>query len=248
MPFIIEFILEYLKYSGYQLDKYIATEYLYSDYFRNIVKKNPIYSNFSEGFYDDMFGLDPLDHSPENLKKVLNWTKDVYTNCYKNKTQVVYGLNGKKFDDMKQIKKFGEINKFKKICELCKIDKDMKILEIGFGECDFMTYIKENYGINVVGVSISEEQVKIAKSKGFEAYHMNMWDITNQIGTFDLVLQCGNMEYARCLSENENKYSDYFKIIQKVQQYKRHINSNRLVYRPNNYQIINRKLQQTTYK
>lgn len=214
LPFLIEIIIETIKYYGYQIDKYIATEYLYSDYFRNLVEKNPIYSNFTEGLYDNTFGIDTLDHSPENLKKILNWSKDVYSNSYKNKTHQVIGLNGRKFNNMNELKKIGDKNKFKTICEMCKVHKNMKILEIGFGEGDFMIYLKENYGINPVGVSISEEQVKLAKSRGFEAYHLNMWDITDKIGKFDLILQCGNLEYLRCSSESENKYTEYFKIIQ----------------------------------
>uniref|UniRef100_A0A6C0ES93 Uncharacterized protein n=1 Tax=viral metagenome TaxID=1070528 RepID=A0A6C0ES93_9ZZZZ len=47
LPLLIEFILEFMKYSGYQLDKYIATEYMYSDYFRELNKKNPIYSDLT---------------------------------------------------------------------------------------------------------------------------------------------------------------------------------------------------------
>jgi len=216
LPFLIEIIIEYVKYSGYQIDKYIATEYMYSDYFRELNKKNAIYSNLTEGIFGNIFGVDPSDHSPENLKKILNWSKDVYNNSYKNKTQEVIGLNGNKFDNMNELKKFGDKNKFKTICEICKVHKDMKILEIGFGEGDFMIYLKETYGINPVGVSISEEQVKLAKSRGFEAYHLNMWDITDKIGKFDLILQCGNIEYTRCSSESENKYTEYFKIIQKL--------------------------------
>jgi cyclopropane-fatty-acyl-phospholipid synthase len=109
-----------------------------------------------------------------------------------------------------------ETNKFKRICEICKVHKDMKILEIGFGECDFMNYIKENYGAKVIGVSISEEQVKVAKSKGYDAYHLDMWKITDKIGKFDLILQCGSLEYLRCCSESQDKYEKYFKIIQKI--------------------------------
>jgi len=215
-PFIIEIIFSSLKYHGYQLDKYIATEYAYSDYFREINKKNPIYSNFSEGLYNNVFGINTLDHSINNLKKIKKWSKDVYDNSYKNKTQQIIGLNGEHFNDAVELKKLGDRNKFKKICEICKIHKDMKILEIGFGEGDFMMYIKEHYGISPVGVSISEEQVKLVKNRGFEAYHMNMWDITNKIGQFDLILQCGNLEYSRCPYESENKYTVYFKIIQSI--------------------------------
>lgn len=216
LPFLIEIIIEFVKYSGFQIDKYIATEYMYSDYFRELNKKNPIYSNLTEGIYGDIFGVDPSDHSPENLKKIFNWSKDVYNNSYNNKTQEVIGLNGKKFDNMNELKKIGDKNKFKTICDICKVHKNMKILEIGFGEGDFMMYLKETYGISAVGVSISEEQVKIAKSRGFEAYHLNMWDITDKIGNFDLIIQCGNLEYTRCASESEDKYTEYFKIIQKI--------------------------------
>jgi ubiquinone/menaquinone biosynthesis C-methylase UbiE len=216
LPFLIEFFLESMKYFGYQLDKYIATEYLYSDYFRNLVKKNDIYSNFTEGLYDNIFGIDTLDHSPENLKIILKWGKNVYDNSYKNKTQIVKGLHGKEYKNMNQLKKIGDINKFKKICEICKVHKNMKILEIGFGECDFMIYLKDTYGIKPVGVSISYEQVQLAKSRGFEAHHLDMWDITDQIGKFDLIIQCGNLEYLRCSSESEDKYTKYFNIIQKI--------------------------------
>jgi hypothetical protein len=216
LPFLLEFVMELLKFYGYQLDKYIATEYAYSDYFRELNKTNKIYTNFSEGLYNNMFGIDLLDHSPENLKKMLTWTKDIYESSYKNKSQSFYGLNGKKYDDVNELKKIGDVNKFKTICEICKVHKDMKILEIGFGEGDFLNYLKETYGINAVGVNISEEQVKLVKSRGFEAYHLSMWDITDKLGKFDLVIQCGNLEYARCASESENKYTDYFKIIQKI--------------------------------
>ena len=216
LPFLLEIIIESIKYSGYQLDKYIATEYLYSDYFRELIKKNPIYSNFTEGIYGNMFGIELSDHTPENLKNVLSWTKDIYESSYKNKSQTVQGLNGTTYDDAYKLKKLGDNNKFKTICDICKVHKNMKILEIGFGEGDFLNYLKENYGIKAVGVSISEEQVKLVKSRGFEAYQMNMWDITNKIGTFDLVIQCGNLEYARCSFEGDNKYTEYFKIIQKI--------------------------------
>ena len=216
LPFLIEIIVEMLKYYGYQLDKYIATEYLYSDYFKKVVDKNPIYSNFSEGIYDNIFGIDTLDHTPENMKKILNWTKNVYENAYRNKTPIIEGLNGKIFENMEEIKKYGEIEKFKRICEICKVNKNMKILEIGFGHCDFMDYLKNTYGINAVGVSISEEQVAIAKSKGYNAYHLDMWDITDKIGQFDLIIQCGNLEYLRCCYESNDKYVKYFNIIQKV--------------------------------
>jgi hypothetical protein len=105
----------------------------------------------------------------------------------------------------------------KKICEICKVNKDDRILEIGFGEGDFLIYIRDNYGNSPVGVSISEEQVNLANSRGFETHKLNMWDITpEQLGKFDLILQCGNVEYTRCVGEPDDKYTDYFKLVQKL--------------------------------
>lgn len=39
----------------------------------------------------------------------------------------------------------------------------MRVLEIGFGEGDFMLYLREHYNINPIGVSISCEQVNLVK-------------------------------------------------------------------------------------
>jgi ubiquinone/menaquinone biosynthesis C-methylase UbiE len=70
---------------------------------------------------------------------------------------------------------FTETNNISLLCEyskvtrntiisgICKIKKGMKILEIGFGEGDFMNYIRKEYNIDIVGVSIAEEQVKLVK-------------------------------------------------------------------------------------
>jgi len=216
LPFLLEIVLEFFKYHGYYFDKYIATEYIYSDFFREVIKNNDIYSNLSEGLYHDYFGINTDDNSPENSIKLRNWSEEFYKNAYKNETPVIKDLNGKLHDNPYEIKRMGELNKFKRICELCKIHKDMKILEIGFGECDFMNYLKDTYGIKPVGVSISYEQVKLARSLGYEAHHLDMWKITEELGKFDLVLQCGNLEYLKCFSESNDLYVKYFKIINKI--------------------------------
>lgn len=118
---------------------------------------------------------------------------------------------------MNQFKKTTDDNKFKLICETCQIKSGMKILEIGFGEGDFINYIKKHYNIDVTGVSISDEQVKLIRSRGFVGYTMNSWDMTpDVIGTYDLILQCGNLEYILCTGESETKYIDYCNIIKKL--------------------------------
>jgi cyclopropane fatty-acyl-phospholipid synthase-like methyltransferase len=217
IPFVIEIFIGFIKYKGYHFEKYIATEYLYNDNFSDLVKRNNLFSSLSEGIYDDVFGIDTKDHSVDNVKKILKWTEDVFTKAYNTRTPKIECLNGKVYDDMHELKKIGLNNKFKTICELCGINSSMRVLEIGFGEGDFLNYLKDEYGISAVGISISEEQVKTAKKMGFEAYKMDMWDMKPDfLGKFDCIIQCGNLEYTRCISESHDKYTEYFKIVQKL--------------------------------
>ena len=217
IPILLEIVVEWVKYQGYQLDKYIATEYQYSDYWRDICKQNPLFSNFSEGLYDDIFGLDTRDHSEENVRKIEEWTKKIYDESHKNKSSSFVDASGNTHLDIHKIKKIGDENKFRTISQQCQIKPGMKILEIGFGEGDFMLYIRDTYGISPIGVSISEQQVELAKSQGFTAHHMNMWEMTPEVlGTFDLIIQCGNLEYVRCCGETSDKYGEYFSIVSKL--------------------------------
>jgi len=213
LPLILEVLIETLKLNGYHFEKYISTEYQYNDYWREICKRNPIFSNFSEGNYDKILGFSTIDNSSENYKKILDWSIKVWDNAFENKTSDIIDINNNKHESIK-LKKITENGKFKLICDICKINKNMRILEVGFGECDFLLYLREHYNISTIGVSISDEQVKLAESKGFEAYTMNSWNMTKEdLGTFDLVLHCGSFEYIKCSGELDDVYEDYSKII-----------------------------------
>ncbi len=213
IPILTEIILEVLKLNGYHIEKYISTKYQYNDYWRDINKKNNLFSNFSEANYDKILGLDTIDHSSANLEKILKWSKKTYDYSYKHHPKYLTDFNGNKHDGF-ELKKTSDNAKFKLICDICDIKPNMKILEIGFGECDFMEYIRKNYNISPIGVSISCEQVKLATNKGFKAYCMNAWDMTQEeLGTYDLILQCGNLEYLRCTGESSTVYEKYSKII-----------------------------------
>jgi len=213
IPLLLEIVIEVAKWNGFHIEKYIATEYLYSDYFHDLsIESDNIYTNYSEGNCDKIFGLDTKDHSSENLKKVLDWSKQVYNDAFEKKQE--YFVDAKGTKHYEDIKNKTDDAKFKLICDICKVKPGMKILEIGFGNGDFMIYLKKHYNIDAVGVSISEKQVELVKSKGFNAYHMDYWNMTsNVIGKYDLVLQCGNIEYAICSGENENRYTELCKII-----------------------------------
>ena len=94
IPFFIEILLETLKWCfGLHIDKYIATKYQYNDYWREIVKDNPIFSNFSEGNYNEFLGFDTTDHSEQNLKKILKWSKKIYADSLNNNIKYITGPN-----------------------------------------------------------------------------------------------------------------------------------------------------------
>ena len=215
LPIITEIIIEYLKYNGYHMEKYIATKYQYDDYWREINKNDPLFSNFSEGNYDKLLGFDTTNHSQKNIENILIWSKKVYNDSIKNKNPYLIDNNGKKHNGL-TLKKVSENKKFELICNKIGLKKNMniRVLEIGFGEGDFMMYLREKYNINPIGVSISKEQVDLVKKRGFQAYTMNCWNMTKkELGTFDLILQCGNLEYIKCTGESDEVYINYSKII-----------------------------------
>jgi len=214
IPITLEVVLEVLKYNGVYIEKYVSTIYLYNDLLRDMTKEYPLLSNYSEGNYDDILGIDMTDYSQENLKMVREWARKTYDKAYQNPSPYFTDVKGEKHDA--QIKYESDYKKFEYICKKCNIKPGMKILEIGFGECDFLKHIRKHYGISPVGVSIAKEQVEYARSLGFEAHCLDSWKITKEIGTFDLVLHCGNLEYIRCFGEPQETYRNYCQIIERV--------------------------------
>jgi cyclopropane fatty-acyl-phospholipid synthase-like methyltransferase len=213
IPIFVEIVIELLKLKGIYIDKYVATIYQFSDLFRELNINDNIYSNLSEANYDNVLGFSTTDYSQENIKKVLDWSIHIYNKSYNEKNELLTDMNGKEHEAT-ALKKLTDNGKFKYICEKCEIKPGMRILEIGFGEGDFMKYIHENYGIKPIGVNISSEQVNLIKEMGFEAFAMDGWQMTpEKIGTFDLILQCGNCEYIRCVGESSEKYYKYASVI-----------------------------------
>jgi cyclopropane fatty-acyl-phospholipid synthase-like methyltransferase len=161
-------------------------------------------------------GINTAEHSQENIKKILDWSIKTFDSSIKDKTPYFLDFKvNKHYPD--EIKKTTDNNKFKSICDICQIKPGMKILELGFGEGDFINYIKTEYNINVTGVSISDEQVKLIKSRGFNGYKLNHWDMTPEvIGTYDLIIHCGALEYIMCTGESHENYVNYCNIIKQL--------------------------------
>ena len=69
-----------------------------------------------------------------------------------------YGLNA---DNNTQ----AQYDKFEIICQKLKLKPGMKILEIGCGWGTFAEYAVKNYGVSVLGVTVSKEQLAYAKKR-----------------------------------------------------------------------------------
>lgn len=56
-----------------------------------------------------------------------------------------------------------QLAKLKLVCEKLQLQPGMKVLDIGCGWGSFAKYAAENYGVSVVGVTVSQEQAKLAQ-------------------------------------------------------------------------------------
>jgi len=82
------------------------------------------------------------------------------------------------------------------ICKKLGLQKGMKVLDIGSGWGSFAKYAAENYGVKVVGITVSEEQVKLAKKRGEGLpveYRLQDYRQLNE--QFDAIVSIGMVEH-----------------------------------------------------
>lgn len=106
--------------------------------------------------------------------------------------------------------------KFDLICKKLNLQKGQKILDIGCGWGGFAYYATKNYGVSVVGITVSKEQIKFAKKlcKSLPV-ELRLQDYRELNEKFDNVISVGMFEHVgpknyrtffkvakRCLKEN----------------------------------------------
>ncbi|GMR14775.1 MAG: cyclopropane fatty acyl phospholipid synthase [Gammaproteobacteria bacterium] len=90
-------------------------------------------------------------------------------------------------------------------CRKLGLKKGMKVLDIGSGWGSFAKYAAEKYGVEVVGITISEEQVKLAIKRGEGLpveYRLQDYRLLNE--QFDRIISIGMIEHV-----GEKNYSTY---------------------------------------
>lgn len=98
--------------------------------------------------------------------------------------------------------------KLRLICEKLALGPKMKIIDIGCGFGGFARYAAENYGVTVVGYTISKEQAKFAEEycKGVPVT-IRLEDYRKATGCFDRVISIGMMEHV-----GYKNYRTYMKV------------------------------------
>ncbi len=123
-------------------------------------------------------------------KKHYDLDNDLYTRMI-GKTMAYtcgYWKNVKTLDD-------AQIAKMDLICKKIGLKPGMKVLDIGCGWGSFMKYAAEKYGVSCVGLTISQEQIKLGQEfcKGLPI-EFKFTDYRDFSGEFDRVVSIGMFE------------------------------------------------------
>lgn len=99
-------------------------------------------------------------------------------------------------------------NKLDLICRKLQLKKGDTVLDIGCGWGGLAKYMAEHYGAEVTGITISEEQAKLAREfcKGFPVRILSM-DYRDMRETFDKVVSVGMFEHV-----GHKNYREYMEV------------------------------------
>lgn len=86
--------------------------------------------------------------------------------------------------------------KLKLVCEKTELKPGKTVLELGCGWGSFAKYAAENYGVHVVALNISKEQVQLARelTRGLPV-EIKQTDYREATGVYDAVISIGIMEH-----------------------------------------------------
>nr|WP_278992311.1 cyclopropane fatty acyl phospholipid synthase [Plesiomonas shigelloides] len=102
-----------------------------------------------------------------------------------------------------------QVAKLKMICEKLQLQPGMKVLDIGCGWGGLAAYMAKEYGVSVVGVTISKEQQQLAQKRceGFPVQIM-LQDYRDLNEEFDRIVSVGMFEHV-----GPKNYRTYFNVV-----------------------------------
>lgn len=100
-------------------------------------------------------------------------------------------------------------NKLELICRKIRLQPGMKVLDIGCGWGSFVKYAAEKYGVKAVGITVSKEQVEMAReSCAALPVEIRLQDYRDMHEEFDRVVSVGMIEHV-----GYKNYRTYMKVV-----------------------------------
>lgn len=237
---------------------WIISIYLATRYKKNILLLIPVALLFMNEFIYINFNLDAFD-GPSRTKLFYDITTNYFIKNEGKNTNLTEGMYLKDIDDNNSLMSEQEARsisqdvvvtkKYQKFFLFLNIDpseyKNLKILDIGCGNGDFIKYCK-SLGIETTGISISKEQVVYLKNQGLDVYYGSYRELQPQfIGKYDIVTFWGSLEHITqaypCSKSGEEKAERVLtKIMGHVKQYYKPESKYKLIF--NTTLHMNRKL------
>jgi cyclopropane-fatty-acyl-phospholipid synthase len=102
--------------------------------------------------------------------------------------------------------------KLELVCKKLGLRAGMRVLDLGCGWAGFAAYAAERYGVTVVGVTVSREQVAFAKERyAHLPIDIRLDDYRNATGSYDAVVSIGLMEHV-----GPKNYRAYMELVDRL--------------------------------
>lgn len=105
-----------------------------------------------------------------------------------------------------------QVAKLDLVCRKLDLAQGMRVLDIGCGWGGFAEYAAERYGVQVLGISLAQEQVRVAKERTKHLdVEIRLQDYRELTGTFDRIVSIGMFEHV-----GPKNYADFFDCCSKL--------------------------------
>ncbi len=138
-----------------------------------------------------LFNLQKLHRAPQVAQEHYDLGNDLYVAMLDKRLNYTcaYWRNARNLDEAQEAK-------LDLVCRKIELEPGMKVLELGCGYGAFARYAAEKYGVKVVGINLSKQQVELGRQlcKGLPV-ELILDDYRNAKGKYDRVVSIGIMEH-----------------------------------------------------
>ncbi|HHJ52413.1 MAG TPA: cyclopropane fatty acyl phospholipid synthase [Caldithrix abyssi] len=154
-----------------------------------------------------LFNLQAKHRAHQVGKKHYDVGNDLYQRMLDKRLNYTCGYwkNAKNLDEAQEAK-------LELVCKKIGLQPGMTVLELGCGWGSFAKYAAEKYGVEVTGVTVSEEQVKLGRElcKGLPV-KIELADYRTVTGQYDRVISIGIMEHV-----GYKNYRTYMEVVDRT--------------------------------